>query len=165
MSFERRWKKVKEANFHGKSIFLFFLFFFFYIILTSWVNQFHVILPGLLHSNLWINLPIIFLNIILAALFGIVINLVIYRYKEQKRLRKQMGLAPVGVFIGIIGGMCPGCFAGLFPAIMGLFGVTATLGVLPLFGAEFLLVAIILMMISIWFLADDEVMCKIPKKH
>jgi len=122
-------------------------------------------IPGLLNNNLWITIPFITLNLLIAVFFAITINLVIYRYKESKKVRKHAGLAPVGALLGILGGMCPGCFAGLFPTIFALLGITTTLTVLPLFGAELLLFALILMGLSIWFLSNDQIMCTIqPKK-
>jgi len=165
MSLRGRLERIYASSFRSKNLFYFFILFFLYLAITTTINKFYIILPGLLHNNLWITIPFITLNILIAILFAITINLSIYRYKESKKIRKHAGLAPVGVFLGVLGGMCPGCFAGLFPTFFALFGITTTLTIFPLFGAELLLLALILMGLSIWFLSNDQTMCTIqPKK-
>ncbi len=163
MSFKERLERINTASFKGKKIIYFFIFFITYLIITGIINQFHIILPTLFQSNLKIIIPFLILNTLIAIAFAITINLAIYRYQESKILRKHAGLAPVGAILGLLGGLCPGCFAGLFPAIFAIFGITTTLTIFPLLGAEFLIIALILMTLSIWFLSNDQLMCPIQK--
>lgn len=160
MEWKLRWQRIKEANFKPPYSYFLPSFTLFYLLLSSIINKFHIVLPTYFKSNLWIAIPILILNILVGVFFAATINLLIFRYKEQKTLRKEAGLAPVGLFVGILGGLCPGCFAGLFPSIFALFGVTITLTQLPLFGAEFLLGAMIIMGIGIYILANPQISCK-----
>lgn len=70
------------------------------------------------------------------------------------------GFTFVGVFGGVLGGACPGCFVGLFPAVLGLFGVTATLSILPLYGLEIQAASVGLLVFAVILLTRDTV-CKI----
>ena len=94
---------------------------------------------------------------LIALLVGLVINLVIIKFKELKHVNKVSGLAAVGLFGGLLGGACPSCFVGLFPAFLGLFGVTASLSSLPLFGLEIQIGSILLLLISVYFLTKNSV--------
>ena len=66
----------------------------------------------------------------------------------------------LGIFAGVLGGACPGCFVGLFPAVLGLFGVTASLSVLPFYGLEIQAASIVLLIVAIFFLTKETV-CKV----
>ena len=59
--------------------------------------------------------------------------------------------------MGILGGACPSCFVGLFPAVIGLFGISASLSSLPLFGIEIQVVSAILLLLSLFFLTGNNV--------
>lgn len=164
-TFKDRLLRVKAANFKRPYSYFLIIFSLLYLFVNSVLNGFFVIFPTLFDSNLLIIVPFLVLNLIVALLFGVVLNLMVYRFREAERFRKKAGLAPVGIFAGLLGGMCPGCFAGLFPSVLALFGISVTLGSLPLFGAEFLIVAIVLMLLSVYFLAETQVSCEIkPKK-
>ena len=56
-----------------------------------------------------------------------------------------------------MGGACSACFVGLFPAVLGLFGVTASLTDLPFKGVELQIGSIILLGISIVLLSKPSV--------
>lgn len=165
MSLDGRLQRIYESSFRSKKLIYFFLFFIIYLGINTIANKFYVLLPGLFKSNLWITIPFLILNLLIAISFAITINLIIYRYQEAKTIRKHAGLAPIGFIMGILGGLCPGCFAGLFPTFFALFGITTTLTVFPLFGAELLIIALALMTLSIWFLSNDQIMCSVkPQK-
>ncbi len=108
-------------------------------------------------------IPYITLNILVAILTGITINLVVMKIKEWrefKKVNKAGGVAAVGVFTGLLGGACPGCFVGLFPTVAGLFGITASLGVLPLYGLELQIISVVLLGGAVILLTRNPV-CKI----
>ena len=157
-------ERIKKANFQRPYIFFFILFFILYFVIDVFVNEIFVVGLNFFHYNLLIIIALLILNIIVASLFAITINLMIYRYKESKNLRKEYGIAPVGMLAGLMGGLCPGCFAGLFPAFLALFGVTLTLTTLPLFGGELLIIAIIIFSISIYLLGKEQSVCKVKNK-
>ena len=84
----------------------------------------------------------------------------IIKFKEYKQLNKKgSGLTTLGIFAGFLGGACPGCFVGLFPAVLGLFGVSASLSVLPLYGLELQAISAVLLIISAYYLSKNPV-CK-----
>ena len=116
-----------------------------------------ITIPTLFNNNLKIIIPFVVFTFLIALLVGLVINLVIIKFKELKHVNKVSGLAAVGLFGGLLGGACPSCFVGLFPAFLGLFGVTASLSSLPLFGLEIQIGSILLLLISVYFLTKNSV--------
>ncbi len=80
--------------------------------------------------------------------------------KKTRNVSTAGGVAAAGIFTGILGGACPGCFVGLFPAVIGLFGVSASLGVLPLYGLELQIVSALFLAGAIALLTRDAT-CKI----
>lgn len=88
-------------------------------------------------------------------------NLSIRKFRDFKTIQgKGGGLTFLGIFGGLLGGACPGCLIGLFPAVLGIFGVTASLGALPLFGFEIQLISVVFLTIAIFYLTK-ETTCKI----
>lgn len=114
--------------------------------------------------RLWYAIGFVGLNIIVSSLVALNINLIIIRYKEVGGISvKGGGVGSLGVFGGILGGSCPACFAGVFPALMGMFGVVLTLSSLPFKGLEIQLFSVVLLLISIKMFIRDPV-CKIKFK-
>mgnify|MGYP005840538995 CR=1 FL=1 len=163
MNLTERFEHVKQVI-KGRYFFFFILFSSLYLIFTAVINKFYAYVPTLQYMDKFVLIPMIILNVIIAVLFGITLNLIVFRYKEAQKFRKEAGLAPLGVFAGLLGGLCPGCFAGLFPSIVAIFGVSISLSSLPLFGAEFLIIAIIIMLVAIYFLTNTQVACKVKSK-
>ena len=154
-----RTEKLKEAI-SGKYLLLFFLFFFAYLGLNFWVNEIYVTLPTLLYSNLAIIIPYIIFTLIVAGLTALTLNLIIIKTKELKRIKKSSGFAALGFFGGLLGGACPSCFVGLFPGVMGLLGITASLSKLPFYGVEILAGSAVLLILSVFLMTKDNV-CKV----
>ncbi|MBR9699109.1 hypothetical protein GOV09_01475 [Candidatus Woesearchaeota archaeon] len=133
-----------------------------YIALNTVINQLHISYTVLFNLPLHILIPHLLFNILLPILVALNINLIVFKFQEMKRLQAHSGIAAVGAFGGLLAGACPGCFVGLFPAFLGLFGVTATLGNLPFFGVELLAISAILLIISAYYLSKNPV-CKIKE--
>jgi len=128
------------------------------------VNKTYVTLPTLFTAyRISFVIPFIALSLITALLVGVNINLIILKFKEIKLLSGIGGTASLGLFGGILGGACPGCLVGLFPAFIGLFGVSATLSNLPLFGLEVQIASAGFLILSMFLLTKD-VTCKIDLK-
>ncbi len=154
---------LKKVIFEKPYRHYFALVFFFYLLLNIYVNKIHVTLPTLVNSTIFI--PFTFFLLVVAFLVAINVNLVIYRFKELKKMSKSSGgLGVLGVLGGLLGGACPGCFVGLFPAVVGLFGVTASLGSLPLYGIEIQMISVIILLVSFYFLTKNDI-CEIPAKN
>jgi hypothetical protein len=106
-------------------------------------------------------IPFLLLNfLIIPFLVSITIILLVGKIKDLKYISKTKGTAPVvAIFATLLGGACPGCFVGLFPAFIGLFGTTLALGSLPLGGLEIQLVSGIILIFSINYLGKLTI-CK-----
>jgi hypothetical protein len=106
------------------------------------------------------TVPFTLLVIITSLLFGINVALLVAKLEELRF--KSAGLSIAGLLFGSLAAGCPGCFFGLFPIILSLFGITGTLAILPLNGIELQIVAILVILASIYFLAEEStVVCKI----
>jgi len=159
-----RTNKIKKAIFTKPYSFYFFFFFFLFIILNLFINKVYITYQVLL-DNIRLGIPFVFFSILVAGLVALNVNLVIIKLKElapidNKFDKKAGGIASLGVFGGLLGGACPGCFVGLFPAFLGLFGISASLSVLPFYGIELQVVSVILLIISTYYLTK-EVVCKV----
>lgn len=158
METESRLRKIKNAIL--RKPFLFSFIFLFYIFINIFLNQTYTLIPMYKNFAKTFLIPYLFFNFLLIPfLVALTINLTVLKFKELKTLHG--GFASGGIFAGVLGGACPGCFAGLFPAFLGLFGITATLGNLPLFGLEIQILSFILLSIAIIFLTRD-LKCEIP---
>lgn len=160
----KRINKIKDATIRRPYVFYFIGIFFLYLGINILVNKSFVVLPNFF--NLYkpsFAISFLFLNLITALLVAINLNLVILKFKELKLLSKIGSTTSMGVFGGILGGACPGCFVGLFPAFVGLFGLTATLSSLPLHGLEIQIASSALLVLSI-FLLTNETVCKVKIK-
>lgn len=160
---KRRIERIKRAVLEKPYVFYFIGIFLAYIALNLWVNQVYVNLPLLTSYATWFLIPFVALNFLLVPfLVALTVNLSVIKFKEMRSVsgKSSSGFGFVGVFGGILGGACPGCFVGLFPAVLGLFGITASLSVLPLFGLEIQLASVGLLGFSIVLLTRDNV-CKI----
>ena len=161
MEIKKRFEKVKIV-FTKPYIYSFIIIFLLYLTINYFINGFSETAPVFFSFNLNIIIPLIIFNLFIAVLVGVTINLIYIKFKEYKKIHKGHGFSSLGMFVGLLGGACPGCFAGLFPAFMGLFGITASLSSLPLFGMELQLLSIILLLISIYLLTNDDI-CKIKR--
>jgi len=84
---------------------------------------------------------------------GINISLLVYKLKEFAADKKSSMMSGFGIFAAALANGCPGCFAGLFPLVLSIFGVSATLSILPFNGLELQGLSAVLLGASIFFLA------------
>jgi len=109
-------------------------------------------------------IPAFALNVIVALLLGINISLLIYRLKEYTANKTSSTMSGFGIFAAALANGCPGCFAGLFPLILSIFGISATLSILPFNGLELQALSATLLGASIFFLAGtSKNVCEIKK--
>lgn len=149
-------EKIKSATLKKPYVYSFFIIFVAYIIINVVVNKVYITAPLLFTYNLKIIIPYIILTLFTALLVATNINLIYLKIKDLKNMKKAGGLSFLGIFGGLLGGACPSCFVGLFPALLGLFGITASLSSLPFFGLEILLGSVILLTISVMFLSKEN---------
>jgi hypothetical protein len=155
----RRLEKIKKAV-SGKYLVYFLVFASLFIALNIFVNKLNVTLPPMIFQNPKLGISILFFVLLVAGLIALNINLMILKFKEIRGFSKKgSGLTMLGVFGGLLGGACPGCIIGFFPAFLGLLGISATLSILPFYGMEIQAVSAVLLMVSVVYLTKDNV-CK-----
>ena len=153
--------RIGEAIFKWPYFVVFILVAVLFFSLNIYLNQSYEIMLNLLGFKNWFTTGFIFFSILVSFLVALNINLAIIRIISFGNFGvKAGGVGLVGMFGGILGGGCPVCFAGLFPAFVGLFGITASLSIFPLQGLEIQMISSILLVISITMLAKDPV-CKV----
>ena len=154
-------KKVRQAIFARPYSFYFLFFFFLYLIFNIWINKIYVTY-GVIFYNPLFGVPLVLLMILVTGFVALNINLIIIKFRDIKKISgKEGGITTLGIFLGIIGGACPGCIVGLFPVVLGIFGSAAAgLDILPLNGLELQAASLILLIIGAKLLSKPNV-CKI----
>jgi len=154
-------RKMRDAIFSKPYSFYFIFFFLLYLALNIYINKLHVTYR-LLYHNLYYGIPMVILSISVAAFVAMNINLIIMKFKELKKVNSSAGgITTIAIFLGIMGGACPGCIVGLFPIVMGMFGGAAfSLSVLPFYGLELQVASLILLIIGARLMSKPAV-CKI----
>jgi len=90
---------------------------------------------------------------VVAALSGVDVAMATYHLREHGvSLETGSGLA--GVVLGTLGAGCAACGSAVLLGLLSLFGVTSSLLFLPLDGLEFALAALVVLTLSIHWLAD-----------
>jgi len=104
-----------------------------------------------------------FLTVIISLLMGLTLTLFVAKLKEVKV--KSAGLGASGIIFGALAAGCPGCFFGLFPLFLSLFGITATLAILPFNGLELQAISVPILLFAAWELGKEtDVSCRLPKR-
>ena len=133
----------------------------YYLIITYFLDSFSLFFKTYVKSYAY---PAFILNIIVALLLGINISLLVYRLKSYASDAKSSMASGFGIFAAALANGCPGCFAGLFPLVLSVFGISATLSILPFNGIELQALSAALLGTSIFFLAGSNMnVCKITK--
>lgn len=146
---------------------LFSISFIIFIALNSLLNKTYITLSNFFSSYKFLfAITFALVNLlIIPFLVAATVTLTTQRVIELKTISKKKGLLGIiGTFFAILGGACPGCFAGIFPAILGLFGFAINLSILPLKGLELSFISIILLIIALYYLSKD-ISCKIKTKN
>lgn len=89
-----------------------------------------------------------------AALSGVDIALATYHFREHGVGLREGGSSAAGILLGFFGAGCAACGSAILLGLLGLFGVTTSLLFLPLDGLEFALGALVVLTLSIHWLAD-----------
>lgn len=148
-------KMIKQA-FRKPALFWILGIFVIYIIINLFISGFYQTLPLIIKyaSTLnWIELGISLL-LSLSIGFLVALNTVVafLRYRERKKCLEGSVAASIGTLGGLATGFCPLCLTGLFPLLFGLFGVTFSFASLPLKGVEIQLLALVILLTSLWML-------------
>ncbi|MDA3836214.1 MAG: hypothetical protein PF542_01190 [Nanoarchaeota archaeon] len=144
----------------AKKPFAFFAVFFGYIALNGVLNKTYITVPTIFSAfPVWFGGMFVFVNFLFVPLLvSLTVNLSFEKVGDLKVMNRKRGLVSfIGMFVGLLGGACPGCFVGLFPAVLGLFGAAVPLSVLPLYGFEIQLLSAGILIGSLHYLTRKTV--------
>ncbi|MFB6300471.1 MAG: hypothetical protein ABEH65_09445 [Halobacteriales archaeon] len=94
------------------------------------------------------------LLITVGLLVGLDIAMVTYHLREHGVGARESGGSVIGVVLGTLGAGCAACGSAILAGVLSLVGGAGLLTVLPLDGLEFSLLAMVALVLSIYWLAD-----------
>jgi len=94
------------------------------------------------------------LLVAVAGLTGVDVAMATYHFREHGLNVQQGGAGAAGVVLGTLGAGCAACGSAVLVGLLSLLGVTGGLLFLPLEGLEFALGAVVVLTLSIYWLAD-----------
>ena len=158
-----RWSVIKTVL-ASKYLGLFLTIFILYIAINFFINQFYETLPVFFSFRLSFVIPYVILSLLIGLLVSINITLIVYKLRQVRTLNtEQTGATAMGVFGGMLGGACPGCFVGLLPSLAGVFGVTVSLSSLPFLGYEIQIPTLLILGATTYVVASP-LTCKVEIK-
>jgi hypothetical protein len=89
-----------------------------------------------------------------AALTGVDVAMAVYHFREHGVSVRQGGTGAAGVVLGTLGAGCAACGSAVLVGLLLLLGVSTSLLFLPLDGLEFALGALVVLTLSVYWLAD-----------
>ena len=93
------------------------------------------------------------LLVAVAVLFGVDVAMVTYHLREHGVSLSGGGGSALGAVLGALGAGCAACGSALLVGVLSLFGVSASLLFLPLDGLEFALLALVALLLSMFWIA------------
>ncbi|ERG96642.1 hypothetical protein [Haloquadratum walsbyi] len=94
------------------------------------------------------------LLLIVSILTGVNVAMAGYHVREHELTVAGGGASMLGVVFGTLGAGCAACGSAVLLSVLGLFGISTSLLFLPLDGLEFALLALVVITLSIHWLAD-----------
>jgi len=101
-------------------------------------------------------------TVLVSLLFAINLSFFTFYFLRAAKLNKEAGIGSSGFLLGLIGIGCASCGSVILTSFLGVATTAGFIGVLPLKGAEFGLLSIFLLAISIYFLSKkikDPLVC------
>ena len=141
-------------------VLLFIILILLYVAANVLINQFYVVLPVFFSYRLSLVIPYVTVSIAIGIVAALNITLVVYKFRQAAAIKKETGTTALGIFGGMLGGACPGCFVGLLPTLTGVFGVSLTLSVLPFLGFELTIPALVISLIALYIISNP-LTCKV----
>jgi hypothetical protein len=89
-----------------------------------------------------------------AALVGANVALAVYHVREHRVAVARGSGSLAGVVLGTLGAGCAACGGAILAGLLGAFGAAGALALLPLDGLEFALLALVVVALSVFWLAD-----------
>lgn len=94
------------------------------------------------------------LLLVVAALVGVDVAMLAYHLREHGRSAGEGVAGTAGAVLGALGAGCGACGAVLVTGVLSLFGATGVLTLLPLDGLELTLAALVVLVLSVYWLAE-----------
>ena len=94
------------------------------------------------------------LLLVVAALTGVDVALVAYHLREHRVSASEGGGSVVAVVLGTLGAGCAACGSVLLAGVLAAVGAGGLLTLLPLEGLEFSLLALVALVLSVYWIAD-----------
>ena len=127
-----------------------------YMILNIFISGFYKTIQLVFIYAKTVNWFELTISLVFSLTIGILVAInAVYSYilyKERKKCIEGSTLTGIGTLGGLVAGVCPLCVTGLFPLIFGLFGLSFSLASLPFKGLEVQVVAIALLLFSLYLL-------------
>ena len=92
--------------------------------------------------------------VLAAALIGANVALAVYHLREHGLSVRRGSGSLGGVLLGTLGAGCAACGSALIAGLLGLVGAAGLLTLLPLDGLEFALLALLVVVLSTYWLAE-----------
>src|SRR3989344_2854511 len=106
-------------------------------------------------------------TVLVSLLFAINLSFFTFYFLRAAKLNKEAGIGSSGFLLGLIGIGCASCGSVILTSFLGVATTAGFIGVLPLKGAEFGLLSIFLLAISIYFLSKkikDPLVCDVKPR-
>jgi len=89
-----------------------------------------------------------------AILTGVNLTLAVYHVHEHGLNLRTGGAGTVGTIFAVLGAGCAACGSAVLVGLLSLFGASSALLLLPMEGFELLVVALVLLVLSVYWLAE-----------
>ena len=147
--------KPKEI-FRKPYVYFVILIFGLYLLINILISGFYNTIPLIIVYAKTVNWLELGISILLTFTIGILVAInavyVYAKYKERKKCAGSATLGGIGTVGGLVTGVCPLCVTGLFPLLLGIFGVSFSFASLPLKGIEVQILVIVILIGSLWML-------------
>lgn len=94
------------------------------------------------------------LLLVVAALVGVDVAMLTYHLREHELGAGEGAAGTAGAVLGALGAGCGACGAVLLTGVLSLFGAAGVLTLLPLEGLELTLAAVVVLVLSVYWLAE-----------
>jgi hypothetical protein len=94
------------------------------------------------------------LLVVVSLLAGVDVAMAAYHFREHGVGRQAGGASAAGILLGTLGAGCAACGSAVLLGLLSLLGVSTSLLFLPLDGLEFAVGGVVVLSLSIYWLAD-----------
>ena len=135
--------------------------FFLYVILNLILSGFYKTLKLILIYASTVDWFKLFISVSLSLIIGMLIAVnAVYlyiRHNERKICLESRSITGIRAIGGLATGFCPLCVTGLFPLMLGFFGVSFSFATLPFGGIEIQALAVLMLLFSLRLLLKQDI--------